>query len=116
MAKLIWIDWKYQADIPQYKSCHTAKTNRIVPLSPQPLKGGVCLNKFIFRSDYEKGDESKTDFSYALALVRRNYPQSNIRNRLLTERTNWKNHNGIHKKDAYITRTIEKAIAIVQNS
>jgi len=116
MAKLIWIDWKYQADIPQYKSCHTAKTNRIVPLSPQPLKGCVCLNKFISRSDYEKGDESKTDFSYALALVRRNYPQSNIRNRLLTERTNWKNHNGIHKKDAYITRTIEKTIAIVQNS
>ena len=38
VAKLIWIDWKYQADIPQYKSCHTAKTNRIVPLSPQPLK------------------------------------------------------------------------------
>lgn len=116
MAKLIWIDWKYQADIPQHKSCHTARTNRIVPLSPQLLKGEVCLNKFIFRSDYEKGDDSKTDFSYALALVRRNYPQSNIRNRLLTERTNWKNHNGIHKKDAYITRTIEKTIAIVQNS
>jgi len=116
VAKLIWIDWKYHADIPQYKSCHTAKINRIVPLSPQPLKGEVCLNKFISRSDYEKGDESKIDFSYALALVRRKYPQNNIRNRLLTERTNWKNHKGIHRKNAYITRTIEKAIAIVQNS
>jgi len=74
-----------------------------------------ALNKFISHSDYEKGDESKTDFSYALALVRRKYPQSNIRNRLLAERTNWKNHKGIHRKNAYITRTIEKAIAIVQN-
>ena len=87
-----------------------------VPLSTQPLEGEVCLNKSISRFNYEKGDESKTDFSYALALVRRNYPQSDIRNRLLTERTNWKNHNSIHRKNAYITRTIEKARVIVQNS
>jgi len=53
---------------------------------------------------------------YALAPARRNYPQSNIRNRLLIERTNWKNHKGIHRKDAYITRTIKKARAIVENS
>ena len=116
MAKLIWIDWKYQADITQYKSYHTANINRIGTLSPQPQVGEVCLNKSISRFNYEKGDESKTDFSYALALVRRNYPQGDIRNRLLTERTNWKNHKGIHRKNAYITRTIEKAIAIVQNS
>ena len=66
VAKLIWIDWKYQADIPQYKSCHTAKTNRVVHLSPQPLKGEVCLNKFISRSNYKQDDEFKTDFSIGI--------------------------------------------------
>ena len=106
MDRLIWIDWKYQANIPQYKSYHTANTNKIVPLSHQPQGGG--LNKSISRFNYEKGDESKTDFSYALALVRRNYPQGDIRNRLLTERTNWKNHKGIHRKMLTLLEQLRK--------
>jgi len=35
----------------------------------------VCLDKHISCSDYDKGDESKIDFAYAIAiaLARRNY-------------------------------------------
>ncbi len=119
LSKLIWIDWKFKANIPQYKSQHsiTKNTKKSIPhFSPQPLVGEVCRNKSISRSDYEKYDESKTDFSYALALARRGYSQSDIQNRLLTERINWKNHKGSSRRKSYILRTIEKAVGIVQNS
>jgi len=119
LSKLIWIDWKSKADIPQYKSHHnvTKSTKKsMADLSPQPLVGEVCHNKFISRFDYEKNDDSKTDFAYALALARRGWPQSDIQKRLLTERTNWKNHEGIRRKNSYILRTIEKAVGIVRNS
>ena len=80
------------------------------------LVGGVCHNKSISRFNYEKNDDSKTDFAYALALARRGCPQSDIQKRLLTERTHWKNHEGIRRKNSYILRTIEKAVDIVRNS
>ena len=114
LAKLIWVDWKNKTLIPQVKSCcpyHSAS-----PLSPKPLEGGVCLDKPISRSNYDKGDESKTDFAYAIALARRNYSEQLIRTCLLQERTNWENHAGSIRKKAYIHRTIEYAVAIVQNS
>ena len=76
----------------------------------------MCLDKHISRSDYDKGDESKTDFAYAIALARRNYSKQLIRTCLLQERTNWENHAGSIRKKAYINRTIEYAVAIVQKS
>jgi len=114
LAKLIWVDWKNKALIPQVKSC--CPDNTALLLSPKPLEGGVCLDKHISRSDYDKGDESKTDFAYAIALARRNYSKQLIRTCLVQERTNWENHAGCNRKNAYINRTIEYAVAIVQNS
>ena len=43
--------------------------NPASPFSPKPLEVGVWLNKPISHSDYDKGDESKTDFVYAIALA-----------------------------------------------
>lgn len=114
LAKLIWVDWKNKALIPQVKSC--GPDNNVLPLTPKPLEGGVCLKKHIFRSDYDKGDESKTDFAYAMALARRNYSKQLIRSCLVQGRTNWENHSGCKRKNAYINRTIEHAVTIVQNS
>ena len=82
----------------------------------------MCLDKPISRSDYDKGDDSKTDFAYAiaitiaLALARKNYSKPLIRTCLVQERTNWENHAGSIRKKAYINRTIEYAVAIVQKS
>ena len=78
----------------------------------------MCLDKHISCSDYDKGDESKIDFAYAIAiaLARRNYSKQLIRTCLVQERTNWENHTGCNRKTAYINRTIEYAVAIVQNS
>lgn len=114
LAKLIWIDWKFIAQIPQINPWHFTKAGKPEPFSNQP-RGECAFNKNISRSNYEKGNESQTDFSYALALARLNYPLEEIINRLKTERSDWKNHKSIRKKSAYLNRTIKKAIAIVQN-
>jgi hypothetical protein len=73
----------------------------------------VCHgDKTICRSEYERGNQSTTDFSYALALMRRGYADDQIRSRILSERTRWHNHQGQRKIDTYLDRTIRRAKAI----
>ena len=77
----------------------------------------MCRND-ISRSQYNRQDESATDFAYALALAlaRRNLDDETIKNRILLERKDWKNHHGEKKRKAYLHRTVAKARAIIQNS
>lgn len=113
MARLIWIDWKNQADIP-FQKCTSLKKAEAFSLLPQG--GIVCRFKAITRSDYEKGNHSITDFSYAMALARRGYTTGEIKNRILSERTDWNNHQGDKKKHDYLKRTVEKAISIIRQT
>lgn len=101
LSRLIWIDWKNMARIP--------------PFSHQPV-GGVCLKKSISRQDYDRGNESVTDFSYAVALARRGCSNDDILNRLVRERSNWDNHKGECKRQNYLSRTIVRARQVVESS
>jgi hypothetical protein len=112
IEKLIWIDWERQAKIPQ-SAYESSRSN--VPLSHQPL-GGVCQSHAITREDYVRGDESASDFSYALALMRRGYSDNDVRMRIISERNMWDNHNGQRKMNDYLDRTIRKARQIVKNN
>ena len=107
-----WIDWKRNADIPP---SNNMTPDNVSAFSPKPL-GGVCHNKNISRKDYERRDESATDFLYAMALMRRRFTDEEIRKCLISERRDWKNHQGEKRMNAYLERTIAKARAIVQNS
>jgi hypothetical protein len=113
LAKLPWIDWKRSASIPVSGSQCPLKAAK--SFSPQPLVGGVCLNN-LSRSDYDRRDESATDFAYALALARRGATDEEIKTRVLSERNDWRNHNGEASRRAYLDRTVAKARAIVSNS
>lgn len=110
LARLIWIDWLNQADIPVVGHHGRSKQQH---LSPQPHGGGVCL-KTISRSNYDRGDESATDYAYALALLRRGYSRNFVRECIVAERKNWHNHDGGHRAEKYLERTIKKAEQIVQ--
>jgi len=114
LARLIWIDWRYQAAIPQKNTSVLAKAP---PFSPLP-GGAVCHGRLntISRIDYDRGDESATDFAYALALARKNFSAQQIKDYLITERQNWHNHQGNKRMNDYICRTVAKAVAIVSNS
>jgi len=101
LSRLIWVDWKNKVRIPT--------------LSHQP-EGGVCRKKSLSRSDYERGNESATDFAYALALARRGYSDEEIFDRIMTERSNWMNHEGERKMRSYLARTIGRAGKVVENS
>jgi hypothetical protein len=113
LSKLIWIDWKRSASIPI--PVDQRPFEAIKPLSPQPLMGGVCHHD-LTRADYDRQDESATDFAYALALARRNATDEEIKTRILLERKDWKNHSGEASWTAYLHRTVAKARAIVRSS
>ena len=136
LSKLIWIDWKRQAEIPHSdneisssfsnrEQCKkgsrafidpdetSSKTS--IPFSPLP-QGGVCRAKDFSRTDYARGDESATDFSYAIALARKGFTDNEIRERILSERSIWKNHLGDRRMKHYLNRTITKARSIVEKT
>lgn len=112
LSKLIWIDWKRQAEIPITSSSEKP----LKSFSHQPQKRLLSRHEKIFRSDYERGDESATDFAYAIALIRRGHSKRSIYNHILDERTDWKNHIGEKKKQHYLEKTIIKAKYIVSCS
>ena len=108
LAKLIWVDWNRQADIPRIEL--SSRSKRSFPHQP---RGGVCHNDNLTRSLYNKGDESATDFAYALALYRREFTRTEIYNRIIEERQDWSNHTGSRKKTQYLNRTLRKAEEII---
>ena len=114
LARLIWIDWRRQAHIPMPQISAPKLKNS--SLSPLPLEGGVCHSIEIYRYSYNRGDESATDFAYAMALFRRGATEDDVRSRLLKQRIDWKNHTGIKRKEAYLKRTIQRAKWLVEST
>ncbi len=110
LARLIWIDWNLEAQIPEMAFESPGPDESF---SHQPPRGYVCHKRDICRSDYEQAGQSETDFSYALALARREYGENEIRSRILSERTNWDNHRGDRGIDLYLDRTIRRAKQII---
>lgn len=114
LAKLIWIDWNRKADIP--KQVLEAPPRLSHSLAHPPQGGAVCRKTSIARSDFDRGNESQTDFSYALALLRRGYAIEEVRSRILAERSDWTNHQGERRISRYLDTTISRARAIVEAS
>ena len=100
LSKLIWVDWKNEAKIPK-------------PFSLQPW-GEVFQNINFSRQKFEKGDESATDFLYAIGLMRCGCTDNEVKQKILNERTNWSNHKGERKRNSYLDRTIKNARIIVE--
>lgn len=115
LAKLIWIDWKYCASIP-IPHDDRAIVKEVQSLSHLPPVGGVCHSFSISRSQYEKGDDSATDFAYAMAMIRRGASDAFVRSALLEERVQWGNHKGKGRQGAYLERSIQRARQFVEAS
>lgn len=110
LAKLIWVDWSNMTHIPELP-----KQKAIAKKQKCFLRIPSIYRKRIQRFHYDRMNESATDFAYALALARRNVSKQQIINRLLDERMDWTNHQGISRKLQYLDRTASKAIRIIQN-
>ena len=121
LAKLIWVDWKHNANIPKIPISKVVKAVREKEIFlPHQPRGEVCQrNNFTrshSRSHYEKGDDSATDFAYAIALFRQGFSSSEVSQKIVAERQNWKNHASPYKKEKYLNRTLTKAYQIVSIS
>lgn len=115
LSRLIWIDWEKEAQVPRRTVGLPA--NRSKPFSHQPQRWGVCRHKKeVHRSDFNRGNESATDFAYALALARRGQSEDLIRSRILSERVSWENHQGDGRIERYLHRTIRRAKSIVEQT
>ena len=78
---------------------------------PEPARAyrPANVNNYPTRNDYEKGNESITDFCYTMALLRRGASDDVITSRILTERQNWTNKPCDNQQIDYIKRTINNA-------
>jgi hypothetical protein len=112
LAKLIWIDWASRADIPAF----TPRTSLSTTVSHPHPRGLVCRQPLPSRRNYLRGNESATDFAYAIALARRGASDQQIRQRIRSERTIWTNHQGETRFNRYLDRTIRRARAVVQST
>ena len=111
LSRLIWVDWKDIAKIPKVDIQKEEKT------PPKTLVKIESVNRkmttLIKRSDYDRGDESETDFSYVLALLRRGFDIDEIKGRLLSERSDWTHHKGEKRQAAYLERAVRRALEII---
>jgi len=112
LAKLIWIDWKQRALIPE--GYCIPQSPKAPSLSLQPHLGGVCQTPS--RYHFDKRDESQTDFAYALSLIRRGFSDEHIRSCILAQRVDWKHHQGERRQMDYLGRTIRRARNLAENS
>jgi hypothetical protein len=111
LSRLIWVDWKYIAKLPKVD---IAKEEKAPPKVLVRIKReNRKMTTPIKRSDYDRGGESETDFSYALALLRRGFDIDEIKDRLLSERGDWTHHKGEKRQAAYLERTVKRALEII---
>ncbi len=107
LSKLIWIDWNRVATIPDNPLKIISSPQPVSPSTPR--MGRVCNSKDISRSNYQRGNESATDFSFILALLYRGVSEEVIKHRIITERENWGNHSGKSRLESYLNRSIRNA-------
>jgi len=112
LSKLIWIDWKQPAVIPPID---VNLKNTEIELPKLKLKNRYQFES-LNRADYERNDESATDFAYAIALFRKGYSPEEVYQRILTERNDWSNHTGERRLSGYLNRTITHAKHIVDKN
>jgi hypothetical protein len=120
LARLKWIDWQNQAELPRVE---IEKEPRHTPAFVPSSKPRVCEGELPDRSRYYKGVdakgkvmESEQDFAYMLALLRRGVDDETIKTRVMNERTDWENHKGPKRMADYLNRSLEKAKSIIENS
>jgi len=119
LARLEWVDWRGKAhipvvEIPKPEQRHTA---------PPGIKRESFAGELPTRDRYFKGlnsegkpRESEQDMAYMLALLRRGVDPETVKQRVRSERTNWENHSGEKRTEQYLSRTLEKAQSIINNS
>ena len=123
LAKLCWIDYQNAAKVPAVeipKEVPPTKRHTSPPAKTGKFKNDGQLPT---RDQYFKGfdgkgkaQESEQDLSYMMALIRHEVPEHEVKSRVMAERTNWSNHEGVRRQNAYINRTYDKAKSFIDTT
>jgi hypothetical protein len=114
LARLIWVDWKGRAEVPEVelpKQDIGQNSWQAVPKADGAMPGSLPV-----RSDFERGDNSRTDFAYALALMRHGVSRDEIEQRIRSERSDWRHHEGERSMSSYFKRTMDRAQDIISSA
>lgn len=115
LAKLIWVDWKGRAKVPVVELPKPEISHQPKRHAPR-ANHGAQLGSLPVRSDFERGNESKTDYAYMLALMRRGVSDSEVEKRIRDERTDWSHHKSDKAKDFYFEFSIPRARALIEST
>ena len=114
LAKLVWVDWKGSAEIPKVEL--PKEEIKQTPNYDRKAVSTRSAQSLPSRVDFERGDNSSTDFSYALALFRRGVDRTEVESRILSEREDWQHHKGEKAMKDYFKRTLDRAENVIKNS
>lgn len=114
LARLVWVDWKGRAKVPKVELPNPEIEQQ--PREAAPKAFGGRPGVLPVRSDFEKGNNSSTDFAYALALMRRGVDRSEVEERIRSERSDWQHHKGELSMKSYFKLTLDKAQEIIDRS
>jgi hypothetical protein len=115
LAKLIWVDWKGRAAVPEVQLPKPQIEHQPKPSSVK-TNSAARSGSLPARTDFEKGDNSRTDFAYALALMRRGVGREEVEQRIRSERSDWRHHKGERSRTDYFKRTLDRAQDIIDRS
>lgn len=115
LSRLVWVDWKNRAKIPRVEIVPEIDKDGSKSKAFKGVNRQFSGSSLPFRVSYDKGDESATDFAYALALLRRGVNRCEVEQRIKDERTNWDNHKGESRIHAYLKKTLDRAEAVIDN-
>jgi hypothetical protein len=122
LAKLIWVDWKGRAAVPEVQLPkpeieHQPKPSS-VKTSSAARSGSLPTRDMFYKGLDSKGKikESEQDFSYALSLMRRGVGRDEVERRIRSERSDWSNHKGERSMQSYFTFTLDNAQKIIDRT
>ena len=115
LARLEWIDWKNRAKVPAVEIKEKERHTGGMAPRGEKFSGDLPTRDMYFKGLDSGGKvkESEQDFAYSLLLLRRNVPRHVIEERILSERTDWSNHKGEKRMQAYLRRTLDNAESVI---
>jgi len=117
LAKLVWVDWRGKARVPKV-DLHKQEIEQPPRQSVLKAYAGRSGSSGALpkRSDFERGNESRTDYAYMLALMRRGVSDGEVEKRIRDERTDWSHHQSDKAKDHYFEFSLHRARTLIEST
>jgi hypothetical protein len=122
LAKMIWVDWRGRAHVPEVELPKPEIEQRpkpsLVKTNSAARSGSLPTRDMYYAGVDSKGKikESEQDFRFALGLMRRGVERDEVELQIRSQRSDWSNHPPGRSMDAYLERTLDRAQDIIDRT